>query len=369
MGAAACAFLARRGARVLGLERFGIPHALGSSHGGSRVFRLCYYEHPDYVPLLRRALALWRELDSCRGGGILRLTGGLYMGPAGCAFIRGSLEAARRHDLPHEALDRGEIARRFPQFTIPPEHVGVFEPRAGILFPERIIAVYAEQALRDGAQVHGHERVVDWTAGDAGVEVRTERSVYTGRHIVLCAGAWTTGLLRAAAVPLVVSRQVAGWLWPQRPHRLALGRLPVWGIDDPEGFFSYGFPMLEDRPGIKVARHYLGPTVDAETLDRTVGPDDEARIQEIVRRYLPDAQGPVLSASVCMYTSTPDTHFVIDRHPASERVTIACGFSGHGFKFASVIGEVLADLALDGGTDHPIGFLRLARLGRQGSRR
>jgi sarcosine oxidase len=361
MGAASCSFLAARGARVLGLEQFEIPHTQGSSHGGGRVIRLCYYEHPDYVPLLHRAFDLWGELERESGETLLQMTGGLYMGPPDSDFITGCFRAAREHDLPHDALDHGAIRDRFPQFAIPADHVGVYEPRAGILFPERIIAAYVRSALAHGARIQGHETVLDWSSDDAGVTVRTDRGTYGARHLVFCAGAWTGPLLSEIGVPLVVSRQVAGWVWPRRPESFAVGRLPIWGIDDPDGYFAYGFPMLPDRPGCKVARHFVGPTVEAATVDRAIGPGDDDDIRHIVRTFVPDAEGPVLSMQVCMYTNTPDAHFIVDRHPDHERVTIAAGFSGHGFKFASVLGEVLADLALDGGTEQPMGFLGMGR--------
>ncbi len=362
MGSAAAAALARRGARVLGLDRYAIPNTLGSSHGESRVIRLSYYEHPDYVPLLRSAFALWSELEHDARTPLMHITGGLYMGPPGSAFIRGTLRSAREHDLPHEELDRDAIALRFPQFELPADHVGVHEPRAGFLRPERILAVYADRALRDGAELHGHERALEWRPGDGGVVVVTDRGTYRARKLVLCAGAWTASLVTTAGIALTVTRQTAAWVWPRTPELFEASRMPIWGLDDAEGYFHYGFPLVADRPGLKVARHYQGAATDADSIDRAVGPADEADIRRVLARHLPAADGPILSMSVCMYTNTPDGHFVLDRHPAHPDVTIAAGFSGHGFKFASVVGEIIADLTLDGGTDHPIGFLGLGRL-------
>jgi sarcosine oxidase len=364
MGAASCAFLARRGARVLGLDRYAIPNTMGTSHGATRVLRLCYYEHPDYVPLLRRGHELWHELNEGRGPAnepLLELTGGLYMGRPDDAFIGGTLEAARLHDLPHERLDHAALATRFPQFVVPDDHVGVLEPEAGLLRPERIIAAYAARARADGAELHADEAVRSWEADAGGVVVRTDRGSYTAAQLVICAGPWTAALAGELGVELTVSRQLFAWVRPRRPEPLRIGRLPIWGIDDPDGYFFYGFPMHPDEPGLKIARHHVGPPADPDTIDRSIAPEDETDVRLAVARHLPDARGPIESMAVCMYTNTPDAHFVIDRHPAHENVHVAAGFSGHGFKFASVVGEVMADLALRGGTAHPVGFLGLDR--------
>lgn len=361
MGTATCSFLARRGAGVLGLEQFGIPHARGSAGGASRVIRLSYFEHPDYVPLLLRAYELWHELGRQSGRTVLLETGGMYLGPAEGEFISGSIRAARRYDLPHEALERAEIRRRFPQFNVPESCAGIYEPRAGVIVPEAAVGGYAESALHHGAELHGHEPVRSWRSLDDGIEVTTDRTSYRADRLVICGGAWSGTLLRDLGVPLAVTRQTMGWFWPERPEAFELGRFPVWAFEDGRGGLQYGFPLLRNRPGLKVARHLPAAAASADTVDRTISEEDRRDLVEIVERTLPDGCGPLLSASVCLYTNTPDGHFIIDQHPEDERITIACGFSGHGFKFASVIGEILADLAHHGRTAHPVRFLGLDR--------
>lgn len=362
MGSSACYQLARRGLSVLGLDRFDIPNALGSSHGQSRMIRLAYYEHPDYVPLLKRAYELWDELESISGEKLLHITGGIYIGPENGELVGGSLRAARQHGLDHELLDHDELRRRFPQFHVPGEWVGLHEPRAGFLRPERVVAAYAQAALRAGAELHGREAVVEWGADAHGVTVQTTRSVYRADHLIFCGGPWSAQLLRDLQVPLVVTRQVMGWVWPKEPELFGLGRLPVWAIDRQDGTLHYGFPMSSDVPGFKVAHHAKGRATEPDLVMRDPLPGDEETFRPVLRQMIPAADGPLLSLKVCLYTNSPDQHFIIDRHPQVERVTLACGFSGHGFKFASVVGEVLADLATNGRTALPARFLSMGRL-------
>jgi sarcosine oxidase len=362
MGSAAAYHLAKRNVKVLGLDQFSIPHDKGSSHGHSRMIRMAYYEHPHYVPLLRRAYELWHELDKDAGEPVLHITGGLYMGPPSGPVVHGTLEAAKLHGLPHALLDRAQMRRLFPHFTIPEGYVCVSEPKAGLLLSEKAIGRHATAALLHGAELHGHEPVFDWTSTDNGVSVRTPRDTYHAERLVFCAGAWTGKLLADLGVSLVVTRQILAWVWPRRSHNFfRYGVMPVWGIEQPDGSLAYGFPMMPDHPGFKLARHAPGLPTDPDRLDRNTTADDEREIREILQRYLPDADGPLLSLRTCMYTNSPDHHFIIDRHPRHDNVFLAAGFSGHGFKFASVIGEILADLAQHDRTNHPIDFLSLRR--------
>jgi sarcosine oxidase len=362
MGSSTCLHLARRGVRVLGLEQFDIPHALGSSHGFSRMIRMAYYEHADYVPLLRRAYELWHELESDSGQKLLHETGGVYMGPPTGHVVSGAVRAAKQHGLAHGALSHGDIAKRFPQFRVPGDFTGVWEPRAGFLLPEKVIAAQAELALRAGAVLRGREPVVAWKAHSSGVSVRTDKGEYHADRLVFCGGPWTGKLVRDLGVELVVTRQVLGWLWPRRPELFSLGTFSVWGIEADDGSLSYGFPMMPENPGLKVARHGRGRPTDPDAVKRDATPQDEAEVRQIVERNLPDGAGPLLSLRTCLYTNSPDGHFILDAHPAHPNVLLACGFSGHGFKFASVIGEVMADLATRGATALPVGFLGLSRL-------
>ena len=369
MGSAACFHLAQRSVRVLGLDQFSIPHSLGSSHGDSRMIRLCYYEHSDYVPLLLRAYQLWGDLEKRTQQKLLYKTGGIYMGPADCDFISGTVCAADQHRLPHEKLDRAQLRDRFPQFQVPDDHIGLYEPEAGLLAPERVVAAHAELALQHGAILHAHEPVIDWSASAGGITVRTPKQTYSADRIVFCGGAWSAQLLRELSVPLVVTRQVLGWVWPKKPDQFALGTLPVWAINNDDGSIHYGFPMLpaasHGRPGFKIAHHFHGTPTSPDTINRVPQPDDENDFRHVLQRFIPDADGPLLSMAVCMYTNSPDSHFIIDRHPMHERAIIACGFSGHGFKFASVVGEIVADLAMHGHSDLPIEFLGLNRFTRE----
>jgi sarcosine oxidase len=368
MGAATCHALARRGVRVLGLERFDVPHGMGSSGGQTRLVRLAYYEHPDYVPLLRRAYELWDQLAEEGGVPLLHRTGALYLGRPDGQLVAGSLQAARAHGLAHEVLDAAAVETRFGPFRVPEHFAVMHEPEAGFVLAERAVATFVDHALRHGAEVHGREPVRSWQADRDGVRVVTDRGTYQAGHLVFTAGPWTGALVRQLGIPLTVTRQVVGWVWPRAPERFALGRFPCWAIeDDAPGFqgIYYGFPLMSgvpmEAPGIKLAHHAPGPATHPDAVDRSTTTADEGDFRPALAKYLPDADGPLLSMRVCMYTMSPDQHFVIDRHPVHASVTVGCGFSGHGFKLAPAMGEALADLALHGRSDLPVGFLGRAR--------
>ena len=361
MGASACYQLARRGASVLGLDQFDIPNTLSTSHGYSRAFRMCYYEHPDYVPLLRRSLELWHELEEVTERKLLHMTGGIWFGPADCELIAGSRDAAVTHDLAYEWIEHDEVAQRYPQFTVPDDYVGFYEPQAGLLLPEKIISACVEDAAKRGAVLRPNEPVVSWQADSTSVAIQTTQGNYEADHLVVCAGPWSGRILGEIGVQLPVTRQIAIWVQPPEPELFALGALPIWAIDRPEGGVYYGFPILNDTPGFKLAVHCAGEPTDPDTIDRVAQPNETKELREMLGRFIPGADGPLLEASVCMYTNSPDAHFIVDHHPQHAKVTVATGFSGHGFKFASVIGEALADLALDGRTELPIEFLGVQR--------
>jgi sarcosine oxidase len=352
------------GEKVLGLEQFDIPNALGSSHGQSRLIRLAYYEHPDYVPLLRRAYELWRELESLSGVKLLHVTGGLYLGPPGHELIAGSLASARQHQLPHELLSPDDLRGRFPQFHLPEGHAAFFEQDAGFLLPEKAVAAHAAVALRHGADLRAHEPALDWSASRDGVTVRTAHHVYRARSLVITAGPWTSRLLPLLADRIRVTRQPLLWFWPREPDAFVLGKFPCWCAASDAGGLCYGPPMLPDDPaplGLKVAHHFPGAPTSPEAVIRTLLPGDADHVRAALARLLPAANGPLLSHRICLYSYSPDHHFLIDQHPHHKNVHFAAGFSGHGFKFSPVLGELLADLALTGTTPHPIGFLRLHR--------
>jgi sarcosine oxidase len=266
------------------------------------------------------------------------------------------------HGLAHELIELDELRRRFPQFHVPENFVGFLDREAGFILPEKAIATFAGLALRRGAQLHGREPVLDWSADSAGVSVVTPRGTYRAATAIFCGGAWSERLVRGLGIPLRVTRQVMGWVWPKQPAMFELTRLPVWAVDHLDGTIHYGFPMLPDSPGFKLAHHAPAQSADPTTVDRQITDADERTIRPFLQRFIPDADGPLLSMRVCLYTNSPDQHFLIDHHPENRNVVFVCGFSGHGFKFAPVIGAALADLALTGKTTHPIKFLGCQRL-------
>jgi sarcosine oxidase len=346
MGGAALYHLALRGARVLGVEQFTIPHDRGSSHGISRIIRLAYWEHPAYVPLVRRAYDLWRDLERTTNGSLLTVTGSVDAGRPDSRPIEGALAACRVHRLEHERLDAAALNRRFPGYRLPLDHVAVFQPDGGFLHAERCVVAHVEAARALGATVHTYEQVTGWTAAGGSVRVVTRRGVYEARRLVIAAGAWLPRLLPAVARSITVERQVVMWTRPLRPELFTADRFPVFYIDTPHGAF-YGFPDDLSR-GFKIGKyHHRRELTDPDEVDRTCSPEDEATVREGIVHYFPDANGPTAAASVCLFTNTPDEHFVIDRVPDRPEVVVAGGFSGHGFKFCSVVGELVADLTLD----------------------
>ncbi len=361
MGSAAVAELAARGARALGLDRGSIPNDQGSSQGINRIIRLAYMEDPAYVPLLRRAYQRWRDLEERAGEPILFITGGVDVGPPDSETVRGSLEACRVHDLEHRLLEAGELMARFPGFRVPNEFAAVYQPDGGFVLSGRSIAAHARLALADGADLRGHEGVLEWRPEGDGVVVRTTRDTYRARRLVISAGAWAGRMLPGLADVLVPERQVLMWSRTSHPERFAVGAFPVFILEAPEGRF-YGFPEY-GIPGFKLGLyHHRGQLVDPESVEwSAVGPEDEAVLRTGTSRYFPDADGPALTLRSCLFTNTPDEHFVIDTLPEAPQVVVVSPCSGHGFKFASVVGEIAADLALDGATSHDISMFRIDR--------
>ena len=361
MGSAAVAELAARGARVLGLDRSSIPNDQGSSHGVNRIIRLAYAEDPRYVPLLRRAYARWRALESQLGEPILVITGGLDAGAPDSETVVGALASAREHELAHELLDAGEVRARYPGLELPDELVAVYQPDGGFVLSERAIAGHARLALEAGAEIHGHEPVRDWEVSGDGVVVRTARDEYRARRLIVSAGAWVGKLLPSVAPMAVPERQVLLWAGTSRPELFTPEALPIFILDVEEGLF-YGFPEY-GIPGLKIGgMHHRRETVDPDDWDRSgIEPEDEAVLRAATSRYLPQANGPALSLKTCMFTNTPDEHFIIDTLPGAPQVVVLSPCSGHGFKFSTVIGEIAADLALEGGTGHDIDMFRSDR--------
>lgn len=364
MGSAACWHLARRGQRVLGLERFDIPHAMGSSHGVTRIIRLPYYEDPAYVPLLRRAYALWRELEAASGERALVITGSIDAGPEDGAIFNGALGSARLHDLPHAVLTGAAVNARFPGYRLPAGARAVFQPEGGFVLSERAIVAHANAATEAGADIRARERVLGWEAHPRGegVVVTTDRGRHEAARLVLAAGAWMADLAPVLDGLAVPERQVLAWLRPHRPELYAPDRFPVFNLEVEEGRY-YGLPVWE-VPGFKFGRYgHRAERGAAEAVRREVEAEDERLLRGFAERYFPDGAGATMALRTCMFTNTPDEHFIIDRHPEFPQVVLASPCSGHGYKFCSVVGEIVADLATgDGATRHDIGFLGLGRL-------
>ena len=359
MGSAALFHLARRGQRVLGLERFDVPNELGSSHGVTRIIRLAYYEHVDYVPLLRRSYELWRELEAGAGEQLLHITGSLDAGPPGQLVFSGSVRSCEEHGLPHEVLDARAVERRFPAYRLDPDSMAVLQPEGGFLLPERCIVVHVEAAQALGAEVHAREPVTGWEPAGDGVSVTTDRAEYDADRLVLTGGAWMHEL---AGLPVEPERQVLAWLQPLRPELFAPDRFPVFNLQLAEDDRYYGFPVF-GIPGFKFGRyHHLHERGPADELEREPRADDERVLRDFAERHFPDGAGPTMTLKTCLFENSPDEHFILDTLPDAPQVVVGGGFSGHGFKFCSVVGEILADLAADGKTRHEIGFLRLGRL-------
>jgi sarcosine oxidase len=345
-GSAAAFHLARRGHKVVGFDRFSPPHQFGSSTGQTRIIREAYYEHPQYVPMIQRAYACWDELERISGERLFVKTGGMMIGVPDGPLVTGARASAAQYDLPVDDLSAAEITRRFPAFRPEGEMRGVFEPRAGLLYADRCIGTHLELARASGADLHMEEPVGAWKVDAGGVSVSTARETFLVDRLILSAGSWVPSLLEGYALPLEIERTVQHWFSDAADApRFQSDRFPVYLLEyeQPNQLF-YGFPDTGD--GVKVARHHQGRTTTADLLDRRVADEEISRMRVLLAKYLPDANGPHVRSAVCMYTNTPDRDFIIDKHPASERVLVASACSGHGFKFASAIGEALADLAL-----------------------
>jgi len=360
MGSAACAELARRGARVLGIEQFDVPHSHGSSHGETRIIRLAYYEHPSYVSLLRRAYEMWHDLQSWFGEPLLVPTGSLDIGPEEGWVFKGSLQSCVQHDLAHQVLTAADVARRFPGFLMDRDAMAVFQPDGGFLRPERAIVAQVQRAHSAGAVIHARERMEHWSSDAGGVTVHTSRGRYTAERLVLTTGAWIGdhSSLSDLAVP---ERQVLGWFQPHEPDLFAPERFPVFNLENERGRW-YGLPVY-GIPGFKIGRYrHRGEAGRPDSFNWEPEPLDEQMLRDEVERSFPAAAGPVMSLRVCMFTNTPDGHFIIDQAPGHPRVVLASPCSGHGFKFAPVIGEALAELVWDGRSRHDLSLFALDRL-------
>jgi sarcosine oxidase len=365
MGSAAAYQVAARGKKVLGLEQYTPAHDRGSSHGKSRVIRLTLYREPAYIELLRRAYELWRQIEQDSGGSVLTVTGGLALGRRDHSVIAGGLRSAAAFGLPHEILAPADVQRRFPPFTPSAEMIGVFEPTAGFLRPEEAVQAYLNQASRRGAQLHFNEPVLRWEASPSGdhVLVATPTHVYEAARLIITPGPWARSAFTKLDLPFQVARLVMFWfdpvggIGPFHPDRF-----PVYVCMPDGGERFYGFPAHEGpRGGAKVAFSLKQTPCTPETIDRHVHESEITLMREHLAQCVPALNGPCIACQTCMYTNTPDLNFVIGPHPAYPPCIVAAGFSGHGFKFVSVVGEILAELATEGITRHNIGLFAPTR--------
>jgi sarcosine oxidase len=364
MGSATAYQLAGRGKRVLGLERFSPTHDKGSSHGRSRIIRQAYFEDPAYVPLLFRAYELWEQLERETGQELMTLTGGLMIGRREGELVSGSVRSAKAHGLPYELLDAGEVKDRFPPFSLDSETVALYEEKAGFVRPEESVKAHLDRAVALGADLRFEEPVLSWEASGEGVRVATPTGSYEAERLVISPGAWAPQLLADLRVPLEVERQVMYWFEPTSGLEPFLpDRFPIFIWEPDDGNVFYGVPDQDGGRGVKASFYRAGGVpCSPETLDREVHDKEVEFIRSYLAEHVPDLAGRCVEAKACMYTNTPDLHFVISFHPDHPQVVIACGFSGHGYKFCSVVGEILTDLATEGSTDQPIDLFSPARL-------
>jgi sarcosine oxidase len=340
MGAATAWQLASRGVRVAGFDRHHPPHTFGSTHGHSRIIREAYFEHPQYVPLVQAAYGLWAQLEACAKTRLFQASGGVTIGRPGSALLDGSRRSAREHGLVVQEWTAPELADRIPALATVPDMIGLFEPRAGLLAPERGVQAMLDVAAASGAALWFDEPVQQWAADAGGVTVTSATRTVRADRVVLAAGPWLPELIVPGLAPFSVERVVQYW-YPSAPDdRFAPARLPVFLLETPDGRVLYGLP--DQGQGLKLAEHHGGTSADMQTLARSVSADERARFHAFAGPWMRGLESGPRDATVCVYTNTPDGDFVLDPHPHAPRVFLLSACSGHGFKFAPAIGELVA---------------------------
>jgi len=358
--------LARRGLRVLTLERYGVNNRFGSSHGETRIIRLAYYEDPRYVPLLRRAYESWREAEKNSGKKLLMVTGGLMIGRPEGELLTGVMKSARAYNIPHEVLSSFEAEKRFEAFTLGESMSAVYEGTAGILLAEECVRAFVGMASEEGCDFRFSEEVTRVRPGKEGVEVETNTGIQAADRLVLCGGAWN-GALVGGALPLTCERQVPLWFPSGGLARFTPQRMPIFIMEEEQGVFYYGIPDVGH--GVKVARSHGGELSDPDKVRREVTESDVAPVREFIARRLKKLQGPPTDSTTCIYSNTPDLNFAVGRFGGDQRITLVSACSGHGFKFGSVMGEIAADLATDKRPEFDISFLSPDRFTTSGTKR
>lgn len=367
MGSAACYYLARQGVKVLGIEQFTISHDRGAHTGQSRIVRKAYYEHPNYVPLLERAYLNWKAIEAESETALYFETGMLHAGTTKGSLISGIRKSAQQYQLSVEEWTTAQVTNTFTPFSLPDHYDLLYEMQAGLVTPERAILIYVEQALAAGAYITMGEKTISWQQKGAIIEVKTDKRSYQCKKLIISAGAWIKQLVPILEDQIFVSRQVLAWMEPKRYKDFEMGSFPCWMIEDQrwDGMF-YGFPIIDkklygQRLGFKLAHHHPGKRVEAGKVNSQNILQEEKDILKFLNSYMPNSYKNIQSTKTCLYTNTTDSHFILDFDPENENIILAGGFSGHGFKFVSAIGEILADLAIRGQTDLPIDFLSLKR--------
>jgi len=368
MGSATSYYLAKRGYKVLGLEQFDIPHEFGSHAGQSRIIRKAYFEHPGYVPLLERAYENWEALEWETGKQVYYKTGLLYAGNPNNEMIKGVERSAGLYNIDLDQMNIAAAADQFPQFKFPEDFEILLEPEAGFITPEKAIRLYASQAKKNGAAIHSNEKVIDWKKDKNIILLKTDKQTYQCDKLIITAGAWAGKMIPGLADKIKVTRQFVAWIKTKNDDQFELNKFPCWMISDDEKHGCYyGFPLLDtekfgEPAGLKLAHHFPNEVTDPDKVDRLTTEKDIQNLNYCLNKYLPGVFDSILHTKICLYANSPDENFIIDKLPGyEENVSIACGFSGHGFKFASVVGEILADLAIEGRSDLPIEFLNAKR--------
>lgn len=367
MGSSTCYHLAKRGFKVLGLEQFDIPHEMGSHAGQSRLIRKAYGEGSDYVPLLERAYENWQTLESETGSQVYCKTGLTYFGAPDDPFLNTVKSSSLKYNIPVNNLSIAECNRKYPQFQLPDNFQRLEEPDAGFITPERSILLFIEQAILKGAVIRNKEKVLQWKRENGSITVITSTGTYKTSKLVITAGPWAGKMIPQLTSKLTITRQAIAWVKPKIWDNFTLGKFPCWILED-KGYDFYGFPILPVGTfagplGLKLALHYPGAEItDPDAVNRNTKESDERILIDFLNRFIPDGYEHTLVMKTCLYTNSPDQDFIIDYLPEYDKdIVFATGFSGHGFKFVSVVGEILADLALNGTTPLPIGFLNANR--------
>ncbi|HET7325624.1 MAG TPA: N-methyl-L-tryptophan oxidase [Halococcus sp.] len=360
MGSATVYRLAERGLDVLGIERFDIPHARGSSHGSTRIVRLTQPEDPSYVPLARATYDNWRDLEAATGRDLLTTTGSIHASPADADLFTDARRSVETHDIDHEVLTGTEVNECFPGYGLPPDYRAVYQPDGGFVDCEQAVIAHVEAAHAEGAIIRARERVLDWHETGDGVRLKTDKGRYEADDVVITAGAWASDFFSDLASALTPERRIMAWLQPDEPEQFQPETFPVFSLTGEHGD-GYGFP-IHDVPGFKFGREPSFPNaVTPSEMAQEPTTIEEERHRAFAEAYFPDGAGPTMQLRTCMITESSDGHFVLGTHPNYDGVHVATGFTGHGFKFTAVVGEILADFVTDGDTTHAVDLHQINR--------